>query len=263
MFGIGDFARHGRVSVRMLRHYDAIGLLRPAHVDPGTGYRYYRAGQLADLNRIVALKDLGLHAGVGPGHPRGPDQRRGAARHAAPAAGRAGRGDRGGHGPAAPGGGTAPVDRERGHDDHRRRPDQDPSARTAGRADRGRRQLRPGRDHAGDPAALRRADGAPRAGRSSAGRAGGRPLRGGAGRPPAGPRRHHRRGRHRRPATTSPSPTCPASAARRPSSTRDRWTTCWRHTPRWPAGSTPTATGRSASRGSSPSNRRRTGARPG
>ncbi len=34
MFTIGDFARHGRVSVRMLRHYDATGLLRPAHVDP-------------------------------------------------------------------------------------------------------------------------------------------------------------------------------------------------------------------------------------
>jgi DNA-binding transcriptional MerR regulator len=29
MFSIGEFARHGRVSVRMLRHYDAIGLLRP------------------------------------------------------------------------------------------------------------------------------------------------------------------------------------------------------------------------------------------
>lgn len=60
MFTIGDFARHGRVSVRMLRHYDAIGLLRPAHVDPATGYRSYRAGQLSRLNRIVALKDLGF-----------------------------------------------------------------------------------------------------------------------------------------------------------------------------------------------------------
>jgi len=60
MFAIGDFARHGRVSVRMLRHYDAIGLLRPAHVDPATGYRSYAAGQLARLNRIVALKDLGF-----------------------------------------------------------------------------------------------------------------------------------------------------------------------------------------------------------
>jgi DNA-binding transcriptional MerR regulator len=60
MFGIGDFARHGRVSVRMLRHYDAIGLLRPAHVDPVTGYRSYEARQLSRLNRIVALKDLGF-----------------------------------------------------------------------------------------------------------------------------------------------------------------------------------------------------------
>ena len=53
MFSIGEFARHGRVSVRMLRHYDAIGLLRPASVDPGTGYRFYQAGQLAELNRSV------------------------------------------------------------------------------------------------------------------------------------------------------------------------------------------------------------------
>jgi DNA-binding transcriptional MerR regulator len=60
LFAIGDFARHGRVSVRMLRHYDAIGLLRPAYVDPVTGYRSYEAGQFVDLNRIVALKDLGF-----------------------------------------------------------------------------------------------------------------------------------------------------------------------------------------------------------
>ncbi len=60
MFTIGDFARHGRVSVRMLRHYDATGLLRPARVDPASGYRFYAASQLALLNRIVALKDLGF-----------------------------------------------------------------------------------------------------------------------------------------------------------------------------------------------------------
>ncbi|MGV9213381.1 MerR family transcriptional regulator [Micromonospora sp. RB23] len=60
MFTIGDFARLGRVSVRMLRHYDSIGLLRPATVDPHTGYRFYRAAQLRRLNRVIALKDLGL-----------------------------------------------------------------------------------------------------------------------------------------------------------------------------------------------------------
>ena len=60
MFTIGDFAEHGRVSVRMLRHYDAIGLLRPAYVDPASSYRYYQAEQLTQLNRIVALKELGF-----------------------------------------------------------------------------------------------------------------------------------------------------------------------------------------------------------
>jgi DNA-binding transcriptional MerR regulator len=44
----------------MLRHYDAIGLLRPAQVDAETGYRHYSAAQFSRLNRIVALKDLGF-----------------------------------------------------------------------------------------------------------------------------------------------------------------------------------------------------------
>ncbi|MCM2577322.1 MerR family transcriptional regulator [Streptomyces meridianus] len=60
MFSIGDFAKHGRVSIRMLRHYDAIGLLRPARVDPASSYRFYEAAQLTRLNRIVALKGLGF-----------------------------------------------------------------------------------------------------------------------------------------------------------------------------------------------------------
>ncbi|WP_392672031.1 MerR family transcriptional regulator [Streptomyces sp. LN785] len=60
MFTIGDFARYGRVSARMLRHYDAIGLLTPDRTDPATGYRFYGAAQLARLNRVIALKDLGF-----------------------------------------------------------------------------------------------------------------------------------------------------------------------------------------------------------
>jgi DNA-binding transcriptional MerR regulator len=51
MFTIGDFARHGRVSVRMLRHYDPTGLLRPARVDPASGYRFYEASQRAGTRR--------------------------------------------------------------------------------------------------------------------------------------------------------------------------------------------------------------------
>jgi DNA-binding transcriptional MerR regulator len=63
MFSIGEFARLGAVSIRTLRHYDEIGLLPPADVDPVTGYRSYSAKQLRQLNRIVALKDLGLTLG--------------------------------------------------------------------------------------------------------------------------------------------------------------------------------------------------------
>ena len=60
MFGIGAFARVAQVSVRTLHHYDDVGLLPPAQVDPQAGYRWYRADQLQRLNRILALRDLGL-----------------------------------------------------------------------------------------------------------------------------------------------------------------------------------------------------------
>ncbi len=60
MFGIGQFAQIAKVSVRALRHYDEVGLLRPAAVDPTTGYRSYAASQLRSLNRILVLKDLGF-----------------------------------------------------------------------------------------------------------------------------------------------------------------------------------------------------------
>jgi len=59
MYTIGEFAALGRVSVRMLRHYDAIGLLIPADVDERTGYRRYSPQQLSPLLRIAQLRDLG------------------------------------------------------------------------------------------------------------------------------------------------------------------------------------------------------------
>lgn len=60
MYKIGDFSRIARVSSRLLRYYDEIGLLKPRHSDPQTGYRFYSANQLGELNRIVVLKDLGF-----------------------------------------------------------------------------------------------------------------------------------------------------------------------------------------------------------
>ena len=60
MLKIGEFAWLGQVTVEMLRHYDRLGLLKPAYLDPLTDYRYYALDQLPRLNRILALKDLGL-----------------------------------------------------------------------------------------------------------------------------------------------------------------------------------------------------------
>ena len=60
MLKIGDFSRLSRISVRMLRHYDEIGLLKPAVTDELTGYRYYREDQLFVTGRITSLKDMGI-----------------------------------------------------------------------------------------------------------------------------------------------------------------------------------------------------------
>jgi DNA-binding transcriptional MerR regulator len=60
MFRIGEFSRITRVTIDTLRHYDALGLLKPAKVDPFTGYRYYSARQLVSLNRVLALKEVGF-----------------------------------------------------------------------------------------------------------------------------------------------------------------------------------------------------------
>jgi DNA-binding transcriptional MerR regulator len=60
MFKISDFSKLSRVSVKALRYYDELGLLRPAQIDRFTSYRYYSMDQLPRLNRILALKDLGL-----------------------------------------------------------------------------------------------------------------------------------------------------------------------------------------------------------
>ncbi|MEM7113701.1 MAG: MerR family transcriptional regulator [Chloroflexota bacterium] len=60
MFKIGDFAKLAQVSTYRLRNYDKQGLLHPVQIDHFTGYRYYSAEQLGRLNRIIALRELGL-----------------------------------------------------------------------------------------------------------------------------------------------------------------------------------------------------------
>jgi DNA-binding transcriptional MerR regulator/predicted transcriptional regulator YdeE len=80
MFKIGEFSKLVQLSVPTLRYYDQMGLLKPALVDPLTGYRSYTARQLPRLHRILALKGLGfdlahiaavLDEGVTPEQMRG------------------------------------------------------------------------------------------------------------------------------------------------------------------------------------------------
>jgi DNA-binding transcriptional MerR regulator len=60
LYRIGEFAELSGVSAKTLRHYDKLGLLRPAAVDGRTRYRCYAAEQLRALSSILALRDLGL-----------------------------------------------------------------------------------------------------------------------------------------------------------------------------------------------------------
>lgn len=60
MLKIGDFSKICQTSVKALRHWDAIGLLKPALTDPETNYRYYSIEQIDDVNRILAFRALGL-----------------------------------------------------------------------------------------------------------------------------------------------------------------------------------------------------------
>ncbi len=60
MYRIGTVARLAQVSVRTLRYYDELGLLRPMWTDPDTGHRWYAPNQLLRLHRILALRDLGV-----------------------------------------------------------------------------------------------------------------------------------------------------------------------------------------------------------
>ncbi len=60
MYQIGEFSKICQVSVKTLRHYDRLGLLKPVEVDPATGYRYYDSAQLARMLLIRRLKRYGF-----------------------------------------------------------------------------------------------------------------------------------------------------------------------------------------------------------
>lgn len=61
MFRIGEFSKLTHVSIRMLRYYDEVGLLKPAAIDSINNYRLYATEQIPMLNQIIFLRDLGFN----------------------------------------------------------------------------------------------------------------------------------------------------------------------------------------------------------
>ena len=60
LYKIGMFAQMNHITVKALRFYEEQGLLHPAHVDSENGYRYYTMNQMAEIQRITALKQAGF-----------------------------------------------------------------------------------------------------------------------------------------------------------------------------------------------------------
>lgn len=60
MLQIGMFSKLGKTTIKTLRHYDEVGLLKPAYTDAQTGYRYYAPQQLSHLHEIIALRQMGF-----------------------------------------------------------------------------------------------------------------------------------------------------------------------------------------------------------
>ena len=59
-YSIGETAALLGVTTQTLRHYDKMGLLKPQHIDDGTGYRYYTFDQFHYIDRIKYLQRFGL-----------------------------------------------------------------------------------------------------------------------------------------------------------------------------------------------------------
>lgn len=56
MYQVGEFSRIGKVSTKMLRHYDKIGLIKPKYTNPDNGYRFYSKDQIKDILLVNKLK---------------------------------------------------------------------------------------------------------------------------------------------------------------------------------------------------------------
>jgi len=60
MFRIGEFSKMSKTTIKALRYYDEVGLLKPEEIDKITSYRFYTTDQLVKLHQIQAYRQVGL-----------------------------------------------------------------------------------------------------------------------------------------------------------------------------------------------------------
>ena len=60
MFRIGEFSKMSKTTIKTLRYYDEIGLLKPEEIDKFTNYRFYTTEQLVKMHRIQAFRQVGI-----------------------------------------------------------------------------------------------------------------------------------------------------------------------------------------------------------
>ncbi|MHC5248065.1 MerR family transcriptional regulator [Enterococcus sp. LJL90] len=60
LYRIGMFSKMNQVTIKALRYYDDVGLLKPRFIDPDNGYRYYSSGQVGELHQLLALRKIGF-----------------------------------------------------------------------------------------------------------------------------------------------------------------------------------------------------------
>lgn len=60
MFRIGEFSKMSKTTIKTLRYYDEIGILKPECIDNFTSYRFYTTQQLVKLHQIQSYRQMGL-----------------------------------------------------------------------------------------------------------------------------------------------------------------------------------------------------------
>ena len=57
---IGEVSKMKGVGIKSLRYYDRLGILKPAYINPDTGYRYYSIEQMLMLDMILLCLGLDI-----------------------------------------------------------------------------------------------------------------------------------------------------------------------------------------------------------